>query len=154
MTYEVADLVVKRDEGVQITYADGATAEFNLVELRLGCPCAECRSLRDRGEDVWPRPSSPIPLRINDASLHGAWSLNVVWNDGHGSGLYPFDALRRWAEGNVAPGFEPGLLGEPPAPEPSPSETRSPETRSPGAPAASNSPARLPPDSDQPPDFI
>lgn len=108
---EVIDLVVKRDEGVQISYADGATVEFNLVELRLGCPCAECRSLRDRGEDVWPRPSSPIPLRITDAKLHGAWSLNIIWNDGHGSGLYPFPALRRWAEGSVEARTEAGMLG-------------------------------------------
>lgn len=144
-TDEVVDLVVKREEGVQISYADGATVEFGLVELRLGCPCAECRSLRDRGEDVWPRPASPIPLQISDAKLHGGWSLNVIWNDGHGSGLYPFDALRRWAEGRAGSGAantEPGMLGVPVA-------ERVEQTPQAGHAASAQSPA-----AEDPPDFI
>jgi DUF971 family protein len=91
---EPTDVVVKRDEGVTVTFEDGHEASFNLVDLRLICPCATCRTLRDRGEDGWPRPNSPIPLRIEDATFHGAWGLTVVWNDGHSTGIYPFDALR------------------------------------------------------------
>lgn len=89
---------MKRDEGVTLEFADGLVAEFNLTQVRLGCPCAECRSLRDRGEDVWPRPASPLPLRITDADLHGAWGLAITWNDGHSTGIYAFDLLRGWAD--------------------------------------------------------
>lgn len=96
--YEPVDVEVKRDTGVTITFADGVVAEFNLVELRLGCPCAECRNLRDRGDESWPRSHSPLPLSITDADFHGAWGLSVTWNDGHSTGIYPFEALRRWAE--------------------------------------------------------
>ena len=96
--YEPVDVEVKRDAGVTITFADDVVAEFNLIELRLGCPCAECRNLRDRGDESWPRPHSPLPLRITDADFHGAWGLSVTWNDGHSTGIYPFEALRRWAE--------------------------------------------------------
>jgi ATP-binding protein involved in chromosome partitioning len=107
---EPVDLVVKRDEGVTVTYADGHVATFALVELRHACPCATCRSLRDLNDELWPRPSSPVPLTIANAEMHGAWGLNITWNDGHATGIYPFDALRRWSDNGRPVGRE---YGEP-----------------------------------------
>jgi DUF971 family protein len=104
--HEPADITVKRDESITIVYVDGHEASFDIMTVRLGCPCATCRSLRDRGEDVWPRPGSPTPLRISDAELHGAWGLGIRWNDGHQTGIYPFEALRRWSEQPDAPPLE------------------------------------------------
>ena len=95
---EPVDVDVRRDEGVTIRFADGHEEFINLMALRLGCPCATCRSLREQGEEGWPRPGAPNPLRITDARLHGAYGLQVTWNDGHQTGIYPFDALRRWSE--------------------------------------------------------
>ncbi len=92
------DVTVKRDEGVTLVFADDHVASFNLVEVRLGCPCADCRDLRQRGQDTWPRPSSPLPLSIVDASYHGAWGLSIQWNDGHSAGIYPFETFRRWSD--------------------------------------------------------
>jgi DUF971 family protein len=100
--YEPATVEVARTEGVTITFADGYVARFDLMTLRLGCPCAACRVLRDRDEDVWPRPGSPTPLRIDNAELHGAWGLMVAWNDGHSTGIFPFESLRRSHEGEAA----------------------------------------------------
>lgn len=96
---------VARDEAVTITYRDGHVARFPIEDLRRACPCATCRELRSRGQEAWPLPNSPRPLRIDDASLHGAWGLNLTWNDGHATGIYPFESLRRWNEGgpSVAP---------------------------------------------------
>ena len=106
--YEPADIDVARDEAVTITYQDGQTASFDLMTLRLGCPCAQCRSLRDRGERVWPGPGSPTPLRITNAELHGAWGLTIEWNDGHATGIFPFELLRRWRDGESPPGRDAG----------------------------------------------
>lgn len=97
--YEVATIDVARDEAVTVTFVDGRVARFDLVTLRESCPCAECRGLRDQGEAAWPRPGSPTPLRIEDAEIHGAWGLQITWNDGHATGIFAFDALRRWHEG-------------------------------------------------------
>lgn len=99
---EVIDIIVKRDTGIELTFADGMVARFDLADVRTYCPCAECRSLRDKGEAVWPRPGSPTPLAIVDARLHGAWGLDIDWNDGHGSGIFPFEEFRRWADGQEA----------------------------------------------------
>ncbi len=97
--YEPTDIVVERDEAVTITFSDGHVASFSIMELRLGCPCATCRHLRDNGEVAWPQAGSPNPLRITDANLHGAWGLHLTWNDGHATGIFPFEALRRTSEG-------------------------------------------------------
>jgi len=94
-----ADIEVARDRGVTITFLDGEVAWFELETLRRGCPCAACRGRRDQGQEVWPRPDSPTPLRADHAALHGAWGLVITWNDGHSTGIYPFESLRRWHDG-------------------------------------------------------
>jgi DUF971 family protein len=103
---EPVDVVVKRDEGLVIRFADDLVGELSLMEVRLMCPCATCRALRDNGEDVWPRPGSQLPLRIDDAQFHGAWGLNITWNDGHATGIYPFQSLRLWCERRGTPPLE------------------------------------------------
>jgi DUF971 family protein len=97
--YEPMNIDVERDKGVTLTYVDGYVVNFDLVTLRKGCPCATCRGLRDQGETAWPRPDSPTPLRIEGARLHGAWGLALTWNDGHTTGIFPFELLRRRHEG-------------------------------------------------------
>ena len=109
--YEPATVDVKRDEGVTITFLDGHVAELDLLTLRRGCPCAACRGLRDQGQAVWPRPGSPMPLRIDDAELHGAWGLVIRWNDGHATGIFPFESLRNWHTGGAPFGPDSGLGG-------------------------------------------
>jgi len=109
--YEPAKIDVDRETGVTLTYLDGLVAQFDLLALRQGCPCAACRALRDQGEPAWPRPGSPTPLRIESAALHGAWGLAITWNDGHATGIFPFDALRRWHEGSTAFPPDSGLSG-------------------------------------------
>jgi DUF971 family protein len=89
-----ATIDVDRRHGVTLTWADGAKSHFGLEELRVHCPCAECRTRRDRNEPVWPRPSSPQPLRIVDAELVGAWGIGITWNDGHATGIYSWALLR------------------------------------------------------------
>ncbi len=109
--YQAIDVVVKRDEGITLTFADDHVAHFSLMAVRLGCPCATCRNLRDRGEDVWPQPGSPVPLRITDAQIHGGWGLQITWNDGHATGIFPYEALRRWSEGRAPFSADSGFGG-------------------------------------------
>ena len=96
--YDAVDLVVRRDQGLTVTFADGHVADFDLMRLRLSCPCATCRTLRERGEEAWPRHGSPTRLQITDAELHGAWGVNITWNDGHSTGIYSFELLRHWSD--------------------------------------------------------
>jgi DUF971 family protein len=109
--YEPATIDVDRETAVTITFRDGHVARFGLTELRRACPCAQCRGLRDQGEAAWPRPGSPQPLRIDHAELHGAWGLNITWNDRHATGIYPFESLYEWHDRGAAFGPDSGLGG-------------------------------------------
>ena len=91
-----ASLDVDRAEGLTATWPDGETTHYALEELRVHCPCAECRGLRERGLPVWPKPASPRPLRVEDAELVGAWGITFTWNDGHSTGIFSWALLRQW----------------------------------------------------------
>ena len=36
--------------------------------------------------------------RVGLTELVGAWGISFTWNDGHATGIYPWDALRRWCD--------------------------------------------------------
>lgn len=87
--------VSRRDDGLLVEWdAAGHRALYPARALRLACPCAECveemsgRPLLDPGR-VAP---DVQPLRIQ---LVGAYGLKVWWSDGHSTGIYTFDRLRR-----------------------------------------------------------
>ena len=63
---------------------------------------------RRRGPVLASPPRSPI----EDAELVGAWGLSVTWNDGHSTGIYSWDALRRWCDATSGP-FEEATMGRP-----------------------------------------
>jgi DUF971 family protein len=96
------DVAVERDRGVTVTWADGTISTYDLEELRVNCPCASCRALREQGRPAWPPVGRPEPLRLTDGELVGAWGLGLTWSDGHSTGIYPWTILRVWA-GPVAP---------------------------------------------------
>jgi DUF971 family protein len=86
-----------RANGLTVRWADGTSARFGLVELRVNCPCAECRGKREQGAPIWPRPGAPEPLAAVGAELVGAWGLTLRWNDGHDTGIFSWGLLRNWA---------------------------------------------------------
>ena len=95
---QVRDVTVDRASGVTVVFGDGLTYSYDLLELRLNCPCAGCRGARDQGQSPWAGSDDPTSLSIADAELHGAWGLGIEWNDGHRTGIFPWEALRRWAD--------------------------------------------------------
>jgi DUF971 family protein len=87
---------VDRARSVTLTWLDGHVSRFGLEQLRTACPCAFCRSLRERGAPSWPRPGTPQELRAEGAELVGNWGLQLRWSDGHETGIYPWSLLRAW----------------------------------------------------------
>jgi DUF971 family protein len=98
MTLAPTAIEIEREDSLTLTWPDETTSRFELVELRVNCPCAECRGLRETQRAVWPTASSPPRLAIVDAELVGAWGISLRWNDNHATGIYPWDLLREWRE--------------------------------------------------------
>lgn len=94
---------VERDGGLRIVFGDGHECSFGLLELRTACPCAACRGARDQGQAAFDPATMVVDLRIENAELVGEWGLRFAWNDGHGTGIYPFDLLRSWCPPTTAP---------------------------------------------------
>jgi DUF971 family protein len=97
------DIQIDRERAVTVVFEDGVECIFPVDELRAVCPCATCRGMRERGETAWPRPGATSSIAVRHAELNGAWGLSIDWSDGHSTGIYAWEALRRW--------WDQGLVG-------------------------------------------
>ena len=76
-----------------ITWTDGRTDNFDVVDLRRRCPCAVCideftRAQRLRPEDV------SDEVRPRHIESVGSYALRIQFSDGHSTGIYTFQMLR------------------------------------------------------------
>ena len=93
-----AAIDLDRAKSLTLTWADGRQSTFSIETLRSNCPCAQCRSERDRGEVPWPKSTLvEQTLRVHDAELIGNWGLQITWHDGHSTGIFSWGVLRAWA---------------------------------------------------------
>jgi DUF971 family protein len=96
-TPEPVDVEVDREHGVTLVWPDGHTSHYRLPELRAGCPCAECRNVRLTGGPSWSAPPGTADqLRVAGAEFAGSYGLQLRWNDGHETGIFSWELLRRW----------------------------------------------------------
>lgn len=81
---------------LEIAWADGHASIYGFTDLRWLCPCAYCRG--EAGMPGW-LDSGPTltddQTRMTDIQLVGAYAVQPVWADGHQTGFYAFDLLRR-----------------------------------------------------------
>jgi DUF971 family protein len=90
--------------GLEIDWKDGHHSSWSFAWLRSACPCATCHEEREKsgrkpGEPK-PQPQSVLPMyqappRPNGVTPVGRYALSFEWNDGHKSGIYSWDYLRR-----------------------------------------------------------
>ena len=78
-----------------IEWSDGPTRRIPFDVLRRACPCAACRGEGGLAGRFAVEPGlRPGEDELADISLVGAYGLNVVWADGHNTGIYTFERLR------------------------------------------------------------
>jgi DUF971 family protein len=81
-----------------LKWEDGTETFIPLEKLRRACPCAACQGEKDimgkvhRGPD---RPLGPRSFELTRIDRVGTYALQPVWGDGHATGLYTFEYLRR-----------------------------------------------------------
>ena len=90
--------------GMEIDWEDGHRSHWNFAWLRDACPCATCveeREQQHREPGVpKPRPKQLLqmyepPARPASAHAVGRYAIQFNWQDGHSSGIYSWDFLRR-----------------------------------------------------------
>ena len=92
------------DRTLVIEWADGAQSLLDVRDLRLACACAECvdewSGEVHRAKDRVPQDIAPIGIQSG-----GRYAIQIDWSDGHTTGIYPFERLRKLAPlSNTTPG--------------------------------------------------
>lgn len=106
-------LDLKKDKGLTVEWADGATSYYSIAYLRRMSPSAEARALRDEMErnplTVLPSPRSANsgPLQADSAELVGQYAIRIRFSDGHDTGIYSWDYLREIDPANADKGSGP-----------------------------------------------
>ena len=76
-----------------------------LETLRRYCPCAGCKGEVDvmgnlhKGPDI---PLGPLSFQLRKLSYVGGYGIQPVWGDGHATGIYSFDYLKKIDEAQTA----------------------------------------------------
>ena len=94
-------ITLNKTEGIlEIIWDDDQLCRYPLSELREACPCVECRG----GHQYMGREYDPdniltlTPKRtytIQNMELVGNYALLPTWDDGHHTGIYTWEYLRR-----------------------------------------------------------
>jgi DUF971 family protein len=81
---------------VTMTWDDGHVSPFTLRHLRDECPCAGCKGETVLLHTFHPTPQPEVPGRdaLKSISPVGSYAIQIVWGDGHDTGLYSWDYLR------------------------------------------------------------
>ncbi|HVX56608.1 MAG TPA: DUF971 domain-containing protein [Candidatus Saccharimonadales bacterium] len=91
-------------EGLEIAWKDGHRSQWSFAWLRNACPCATCHEEREaQGREPGQPKSKPAtllpmyqaPVRPESSSPVGNYAISFKWNDGHASGIYSWEYLRR-----------------------------------------------------------
>ena len=85
-------------EELAIKWDDGSESFVSLEKLRRGCPCAGCKGEVDIMGNLYKNPEQPLSpsaFRLLRVDSVGTYGLQPVWADGHATGIYSFDYLRR-----------------------------------------------------------
>ena len=107
VTPEKVRVLKTEGTGVEIDWRDGHKSRWTFAWLREACPCATCHEARDadgRKPGIpKPQPATLLPMykapvRPLEAHAVGKYALRFKWNDGHESGIYSWEYLRRLPE--------------------------------------------------------
>jgi DUF971 family protein len=88
-------------EELAIKWDDGSENFVRLEVLRRSCPCAGCKGEVDVMGNVYrnrDEPLSPQAFQLRRVAHVGGYAIQPIWGDGHSTGLYSFDYLKKIAE--------------------------------------------------------
>ncbi len=93
---EPANIAVIGNE-LAIAWSDGRETYLTLEALRRACPCASCCGEPDAlGNIVRPDVHyTASSFHLRGWQLVGGYALQPSWADGHATGLYSFNYLRK-----------------------------------------------------------
>jgi len=92
-----APVSIKRlndDQLLHVQWRDGAEFWLPLVELRAECGCAHCVD-EMTGQRLIDISDIDPEITIKELKLVGNYCVKIYWSDGHNTGLFTWELLRR-----------------------------------------------------------
>jgi len=99
---------IKRDagRGIAIQWTSGAESFISNKILRQNCPCATCAEARGDLSHAKPLGAKKSSLNILKSSIDeetnllsidsvGNYAMSCTWADGHSTGIYSYDYLKK-----------------------------------------------------------
>jgi DUF971 family protein len=90
--------VDKSDAKLSIQWSDGRGSRYSLAGLRAVCPCVTCcgghANMGKPADKDLLRSAQDPELEVTRIELVGSYAMQVVWSDGHDTGIYTWDYLR------------------------------------------------------------
>lgn len=92
--------------GLEICWSNGETVFLGGKHLRTHCPCADCRGKRSAESETKSQAGRRSGLHVVSATIEeetnltqvwsiGNYAIGLKWGDGHDSGIYTYELLRR-----------------------------------------------------------
>ena len=91
---EPRQIIEESDSEISINWSDEAETKYNAADLRRACPCAGCIN-EWTGEKMLKAENVADNLSFSSISIVGRYALNFHFSDGHDTGIYSFDYLRK-----------------------------------------------------------
>lgn len=98
MTDPPTDIKARQAQRVlELTWEGSDPVAVPYRDLRAECPCASCKD-EWTGARILDPATIPADLKLEGMEAVGNYAVRLVFSDGHGSGLYTWDALRALAD--------------------------------------------------------
>ncbi len=86
-------------DGLVIEWADGISTFVTFAKLRKSCPCATCNDEREKPANPFrmltEREVQAGPSKPTQMVPRGRYAYQIVWNDGHDTGIFTLEMLRK-----------------------------------------------------------
>ena len=83
-----------------VKWPDGTETFIPLDQLRRACPCAGCKGEVDILGNLYKNPEQKLTaaaFQLVRLTRVGGYAIQPVWADGHNTGIFSFEYLRRVA---------------------------------------------------------
>ena len=87
---EIRPLMVSKV--MEVDWADGHTSRYTFEQLRVDCPCADCKGHSpDQAKVI----TGKEGIGITNIEPVGNYAVKLDFEDGHNTGIFSWDYLRR-----------------------------------------------------------
>jgi DUF971 family protein len=101
MSFRATGITLNKTEGyLEISWDDGKVCQYPLAQLREACPCVECRGGHQFMGPAY-EPDNLLELKparsygMTSLAQVGNYAIQPIWDDGHSTGIYTWDYMRR-----------------------------------------------------------